>query len=61
MCVLVFCGLQRTCQKFIYDEKKGKIRWMKTQEERNKAEERQKERDLESLEEYEKRQNGAEE
>jgi hypothetical protein len=33
----------------------------KTQTEMKAAEERQKERDLESLEEYEKRQNGAEE
>lgn len=54
-----FLGLAN--QKFIYDEKKGKIRWMKTQEERNKAEERQKARALESLEEYEKRQRDEEE
>ena len=54
-----FWGLAN--QKFIYDEKKGKIRWMKTQEERNKAEERQKARALESLEEYEKRQRDEEE
>ena len=48
-------------KEFIYDKEKEREKRIKLQREAKAAEERQKERDLESLEEYEKRQNGAEE
>lgn len=48
-------------KEFIYDKEKEREKRIKLQRETKAAEERQKERDLESLEEYEKRQNGADE